>query len=166
MQGLVHARVYGLPYYMDYQSPDLSPAPSCISACHNGKLVTVAGTVVRAQAMQVFQAYKLVQCTKCATAVRLQVCVSNPDAVEMPEQCPQQGCSNSGFRPLEGASVGYTNFQEISITVRINLLCLVSLRPAGAGPHMFLVKLCFFTESAVCTKFRVPHEERCRVCRT
>jgi DNA replicative helicase MCM subunit Mcm2 (Cdc46/Mcm family) len=124
VQGLLHARVYGLPYYMDYQSPDLSPAPSCISACHNGKLVTVAGTVVRAKATQVFSAYKLVQCTKCVTAVRLQACVSNPDAVEMPEQCPKEGCGNSRFNPLEDASIGYTNFQEINVTVRISLLSL------------------------------------------
>lgn len=117
MQGLVHARVHGLPFYMDPDSPDLSPAPSCISACHNGKLVTVAGTVVRAKVTQLFRAYKIVQCTKCSTAVRLQVCVSNPDAVEMPEQCPTQGCGSSGFKALEDASVGYTNFQEVNITV-------------------------------------------------
>lgn len=102
---------------MDPDSPDLSPAPSCISACHNGKLVTVAGTVVRAKVTQLFRAYKIVQCTKCSTAVRLQVCVSNPDAVEMPEQCPTQGCGSSGFKALEDASVGYTNFQEVNITV-------------------------------------------------
>lgn len=126
MQGLVHARVHSLPYYMDPQSPDLSPAPSCISACHNGKLVTVAGNVVRAKAMQLFRAYKLVQCTKCSTAVRLTVCVSNPDAVEIPEQCPNQSCSNVGLKPIEDDSVGYTNFQEINITVSIARLLLLA----------------------------------------
>lgn len=123
MQGLVHARVYGLPYYNDDFSSELSPAPSCIGACHKGKLVTVAGTVVRARGMQLFRAYKLVQCTKCSTAVRLPICVSTPQTIpEMPEECPMVGCSNSRFKPVEGDSQGYTNFQEISITVRARLI--------------------------------------------
>jgi DNA replicative helicase MCM subunit Mcm2 (Cdc46/Mcm family) len=127
----VHARIHGLPYYNDQQSLELSPAPSGIGSCHKGKVVTVAGTVVRAKGMQLFKAYRLVQCTKCSSAVRLSICVSNPQALaEMPEECPQAGCSSSNFKIVDDDSQGFTNYQEIHITVSSHLISSTK-RPKG-----------------------------------
>ena len=116
VKSLVHARIHGLPYSHDPNGV-LSPQPSTVSACHIGKLLTLTGAICRAQSVQLFEAYRIVECCKCKSPTRLQACITNPRQFEHPAQCPQPACGHTSFRPAEQASVGYTNYQEVSIQV-------------------------------------------------
>lgn len=116
VKSLVHARLHGLPYTHDSEGT-LSPQPSTVSASHTGKLLTLTGAICRAQSVQLFEAYRIVECSKCQSPIRLQACITNPKQFEPPPQCPT--CGGGSFRPVEQASVGYTNYQEVSIQVSV-----------------------------------------------
>ena len=119
MQSFVHARIHALPYYLDPSGPSVNPTLACVGARHEGRLLTVAGTVVRAQGVQLFEAYRAVECVRCKSLLRVHVSVTDPAAAQLPEECPKEGCESSSFRKAEEGGPGYTNYQEVSIQVRM-----------------------------------------------
>jgi DNA helicase MCM9 len=121
MQAFVHARIHALPYYLDPSSAALNPTLSCIGARHKGRLLTVAGTVVRAHGVQLFEAYRAVECAQCKALLRVHVSVTDPAVAQLPEECPKEGCDSSSFRKVEDSGPGYTNYQEVNIQVRTNV---------------------------------------------
>jgi DNA replicative helicase MCM subunit Mcm2 (Cdc46/Mcm family) len=115
VKAFVHARLHALPYFLDPTGPSSNPALSCVGSGHQDRLLTVAGTVVRAQGVQLFEAYRAMECLKCKSLVRVNVSVADPTVVNVPEQCPNEACASSSFRKAEESEPGYTNYQEISI---------------------------------------------------
>jgi DNA replicative helicase MCM subunit Mcm2 (Cdc46/Mcm family) len=122
VQEFVHARIRSLPCFLDAGSPDLSPELSSIGAAHRDKLVTVRGRVVRAQGVQLFGAYKTLECVSCKGLARVLVPVQDPSCVQRPDACPAESCSSETFRELDDGGVTYTNYQEIALQVRSHQL--------------------------------------------
>jgi DNA replicative helicase MCM subunit Mcm2 (Cdc46/Mcm family) len=116
VQNFVHARLHNLPYHLDGFS--LSPAVSSIGAGHEGRLLTVGGSVVRAQGVQLIEAYHTLECVKCKALVRVPVSISDPAAEPLsPELCPARGCDSCSFKKSPDSPLCYTNYQEINIQV-------------------------------------------------
>jgi DNA replicative helicase MCM subunit Mcm2 (Cdc46/Mcm family) len=116
LQEFVHARVRSLPCFLDAASPDLSPELTAIGAQHRDKLVTVRGRVVRAQGVQLFGAYRTLECGSCKALARVVVPVHDPSRPQRPDVCPAEGCECETFRELgDDGGVTYTNYQEIAL---------------------------------------------------
>ena len=115
MQAYTHARLHALPYYLDTSSPDLSPSLTSLGASHEKRLLTITGTLVRAQGLQLFEAYKVLECLECKALVRVNVSVVDPKVTDKPEECHAQGCGGTNFRVAPDREPTYTNYQEVNI---------------------------------------------------
>jgi MCM OB domain len=126
--------VHALPYYLDASCASVNASLICLGAGHNGKLLTVTGTVVRAQGVQLIEAYQALECVECKSLVRARVSVVDPKVVDVPEECPQEGCISTGFRRAEGSEHGYTNYQEVNVQVSASTAQLSATRAQADGP--------------------------------
>lgn len=117
LQEFVHARVHALPYYLDPAGPSVNPVASSVGTAHTGRLLTLSGTVMRAHGIQLFEAYRYMECCACKMLVCGQVSVVDPTVLDLPECCPAQGCKGESFQKREDAAPGYTNYQEIGLQV-------------------------------------------------
>lgn len=61
----VHVRVHSFPHCMDPRPGPSNPVIGGIRSMHVGRLLAVAGTVVRTGAVRVFEAQKVHECTRC-----------------------------------------------------------------------------------------------------
>ena len=65
VKGLVHARVWGMPFHLDHTAASVFPGIGSIRSCHVDKLLTVSGTVVRTGSVTMIESHKLYECTRC-----------------------------------------------------------------------------------------------------
>lgn len=65
VKGLVHARVWGMPFHLDHMAASVFPGIGSIRSCHVDRLLTVSGTVVRTGSVTMIESHKLYECTRC-----------------------------------------------------------------------------------------------------
>lgn len=63
-----HVRLHGLPYSLDPKPHALNPTIGRIGSSHIGRLITVAGTVVKTAPVKMFEHQRLMRCNKCKHA--------------------------------------------------------------------------------------------------
>ena len=120
----MHARLHGVRAL----SAQGSAAVASLGAAHKEALISVQGTVVRANGLQLFEAYRSLECLECKTLVRVHMPVHDPTALAKPDECSKAGCDCGSFRMAEGVQPGYTNFQEVAIQVRMLSSLLLSVQ--------------------------------------
>ena len=65
VKGLVHIRVWGMPFHLDSTATSEFPNIGGIRSCHVDKLLTVSGTVVRTGSVTMVESHKVYECTRC-----------------------------------------------------------------------------------------------------
>lgn len=65
VKGLVHVRVWGMPFHLDHTAASVFPGIGSIRSCHVDRLLTVSGTVVRTGSVTMIESHKLYECTRC-----------------------------------------------------------------------------------------------------
>jgi len=91
----VHARLHALPQAADRSFPPgrrnpLHPGIAGVGAAHLGRLVSVAGTVVRAGAVRAMEGRRLYRCARCAHVfcVRADEEAGGGFEARLPAECP------------------------------------------------------------------------------
>ncbi len=65
VKGLVHVRIWGMPFHLDSESSSIFPDIASVRSCHVDKLLTITGTVVRTGSVTMMESHKLYECTRC-----------------------------------------------------------------------------------------------------
>ena len=133
----VHARLTGYPRTSDFVRPSISS----LRAVDKGKLLQVAGTVIRAGARHVAIRSKMFQCSapKCGYQFLVPIEIEHDNTIKMPKVCPspvpQKGrrCMNGAFLPLEDRPSNCTDYREIRIQEPMQVRAWGGMRRGAAG---------------------------------
>lgn len=60
-----HLRLFNLPYSLDPKPHALNPTIARIGSSHIGRVITVAGTVVKTGPVKMFEHQRVMRCKKC-----------------------------------------------------------------------------------------------------
>ncbi|CAG9461513.1 unnamed protein product [Pedinophyceae sp. YPF-701] len=119
----VQVRPHGLPYYLDPSDPTLHPGISGIRSVHVGKLVTILGTVARTGAIQMLEAGRLYECTRCNHAFIVDADLESGGVLPIPTACPNHTdapCAGKSFRHRMDVPL-HADFQEVRLKERLSI---------------------------------------------
>lgn len=121
--------------------PDLPefnrPTVSSLRSSDVGRLVCVAGTVVRCGSVLMRESSREYECTRCGYKFPLQAPIDQKGVFPLPARCPSsrdKPCPSGNFRVVDG-SAKCTDYQEIKLQDQVQLLAV------GCIPRNVLVVL-------------------------
>jgi DNA helicase MCM9 len=129
----VHARISWIPDLPEYNRPSVSS----LRSSDIGRLVSVAGTVVRCGTVLMRESSREFECTRCHYKFVVEAPVDQKGVFPPPTRClstREKPCLSSSFKAVEGAAK-CTDYQEIKVQDQIQKLAV------GSIPRNLLVVL-------------------------
>ena len=94
-----------------------------------GRLVSVAGTVVRCGSVLMRESSREYECSRCRYKFMQHAPIDQKGVFPLPTRCPssrEKPCLSTNFRPVEGTA-SCTDYQEIKVQDQVQLLAVGSI---------------------------------------